>query len=134
MVSTISGARARGRPALRRMALHFVPPVAGILCGHGGQILRDHALGLAQFDHASMIEPHGAVADGLHVGGGVGNEENGDAARAQLMHLAHAALAEVDVAHGQGFIHQQNFGIDVDGHGESQAHHHAAGIGFHRLV
>ena len=90
--------------------------------------------GVAQFHDASMIEPHGAVADGFHVGDGVGDEEDGDAARAQLMHLAHAALAEIDIAHGQGFIHQQNFRIDIDGDGEGQAHHHAAGISFHRLI
>ncbi len=53
---------------------------------------------------------------------------------AQFVHLAHAALAEIDVAHGQGFIHQQDFGIHVDGHGERQPHHHAAGIGLDRLV
>ena len=50
------------------------------------------------------------------------------------MHLAHATLAKIDVAHRQGFIHQQDFRIHVDGHGERQPHHHAARIRFHRLV
>ena len=65
---------------------------------------------------------------------GVGNEQDGDAARAQFVDLAHAALAEIDVAHGQGFVHQQDFGVHVDGHGEGQPHHHAARIGLDRLV
>ena len=65
---------------------------------------------------------------------GVRDEQDGDAARAQFVHLAHAALAEVDVADRQRFIHQQDLGVHVDGHGEGQPHHHAAGIGLHRLV
>ena len=65
---------------------------------------------------------------------GVRDEQDGDAARAQLVHLAHAALAEIDVADGQRFVHQQDFRIDVDGHGERQAHHHAARVGLHRLI
>ena len=81
-----------------------------------------------------MVQPQRAVADGLDVADGVGDEQDGDAARAQLVHLAHAALAEIDVAHGQRFIHQQNFGIHIDGHGEGQPHHHAARIRLDRLV
>ena len=81
-----------------------------------------------------MVEPQRAVADGLHVAGGVRDEQDGDAARAQLVHLAHAALAEVDVADRQRFVHQQDLGIDVDRHGERQAHHHAARIGLDRLI
>ena len=50
------------------------------------------------------------------------------------MHLAHATLAEVEIADGQGLIHQQHLGIDVDGHGEGEADHHTAGVGFHRPV
>jgi hypothetical protein len=53
---------------------------------------------------------------------------------AQFVDLAHAALAKVDVAHGQGLVHEQNFRIHVDGHGEGQPYNHAAGIGFHGLV
>ena len=84
--------------------------------------------------HAAVVQPERAVADGLHVGHRVRDEQNGDAARAQLVHLAHAALAEINVAHGQGFIHQQDFRIHVDGHGERQPHHHAARVSLDRLV
>jgi hypothetical protein len=52
----------------------------------------------------------------------------------KFVDLAHAALAKVNVADGQRFIHQQDFGIDIDGHGEGQPHHHPAGVGFHRLI
>ena len=51
-----------------------------------------------------------------------------------LVHLAHAALPEIDVADGQGFIHQQDLRVHVDRHGECQADHHAARIGLDRLI
>jgi len=50
------------------------------------------------------------------------------------VNLAHAALAEIEVADGQGFVHQQDFGVHIDGHGEGQPHHHAARISLDRLV
>ena len=81
-----------------------------------------------------MFQPHSAVADGFDVGDGVGNEEDGDAARAQFVDFAHAALAEIDVAYRQGFVHQQDFGVDIDGDGEGQADYHAARISFDRLI
>src|SRR5208283_1027408 len=67
-------------------------------------------------------------------GNRVRNEQDGDAARAQFVDLAHAALAEIDVADGEGLVHQPDFGVHIDGHGEGQPHHHAARIGFYRLV
>ena len=75
-----------------------------------------------------------AVADRLHVADRVRDEQDGDAARAQLVDLAHAALPEVDVADRQRFVHQQDLRIDIDRDREGQPHHHAARIGLHRLI
>ena len=133
MCSTTSGARTRGPPGAR-FGRAFQHQVCGILLHHGRQVFGHHAIGFADFAHAAVIQPQGAVADGLHVGDGVRDEQDGDAARAQFVDLAHAALAEIDVADGQRFVHQQDLGIHVDGHGERQPHHHAARIGLHRLV
>src|ERR1017187_1230221 len=112
----------------------FAEAIGGVLLDHGGHVFGDDAVGLADFDETAFVEPHDAVADGLDVGHGVGDEQDGDAALAQLVDLAHAALAEIDVADGEGFVDQQDFGIDADGYGEGQAHHHAAGIGLDGLV
>ena len=124
------------RPAAARLRIGggFEQQVGGILLGHRGEVFGDHAVGFADIDHAAVIEPQDAVADGLDVADGMRDEEDGDAALAEFVDLAHAALAEVDVADGEGFIHQQDFGIDVDGDGEGQAHHHAAGVGLDRLI
>ena len=128
-------ARAKGRAAAgSRSAADRREAVGGVLLDHGGQVFGDHAVGLAEFDHPAVVEPQGAVADGFHVADRMGNEQNRDAARAQFMHLAHAALAEIDIAHRQSFVHQQDLRVHVDGDGKGQAHHHAAGVRLHRLV
>src|ERR1035437_7616409 len=108
--------------------------IRGILLHHGGHVAGDDAIGLAELDQSAFVEPEDAIADGLDVGDGVGDKEDGDAAGAQLMHFAHAALAEINIAHGEGFIHEEDFGIDVDGDGEGQTNDHAAGIGLDGLV
>jgi hypothetical protein len=64
----------------------------------------------------------------------VRDEQDGHAARAELVHLAHAALAEVDVADGERFVNEQDFGVYVDGNGEGQAHDHAARVRLDGLV
>ena len=112
----------------------FEKQIGGILLGHRGQIFGNHAVRFADIDHAAVIEPQDAIADRLHVADGVRNEQDGDTALAEFVDLAHAALAKVNVADGQRFIHQQDFRIDIDRDGEGQAHHHAAGVGLDRLV
>ena len=46
----------------------------------------------------------------------------------------HALGLEVHIAYGKSFIHDQDFGVYVDGTGEGQAHVHTTGIHLHRLV
>ncbi len=108
--------------------------VRGILLGHRGQIFGHHAIRLAHIDHAAVIQPQYTVADGLHIAHRVGDEKDGDAALPEFVHLAHAALAKINVAHSQSFVHEQNFRVHVDGDRERQPHHHAAGVGLDRLI
>ena len=133
MRSTTSGARtpAAGRTGGGALRMGYV---GGVLLHHGGQVLGDHHVGLAEFPDPPLLQPQRAVADRLHVADGVRDEQDGDAARPQFVHLAHAALAEVDVAHGQRLVHEQDLRVHMDRHGEGQPHHHAAGVGLHGLV
>src|SRR5690349_6167404 len=62
------------------------------------------------------------------------NEENRNAAGPEFVNLAHASLAEIDVAHGQGFVDEEDFGIEVNGHREGEADDHAARVSFDGLV
>ncbi len=77
-----------------------------------------------------VVKPHGAISQGFDVSRGVRYEKYRNAARPQLMNFTHAALAEVDVAYGEGFIHEQDFGIDVNRNGKGEPDHHSGGIGF----
>ncbi len=62
------------------------------------------------------------------------HEENGHAGVAHLVDLAHAALAKIDIAYGEGLIDEQDLGFHVDGDGKGQAHAHAARVSLYRLI
>src|ERR1022692_4948117 len=47
-----------------------------VLFHHGRQILSHHPVRFADLPKAALLQPQGAVADGLHIGDGVGNEQN----------------------------------------------------------
>jgi len=64
----------------------------------------------------------------------VGDKQNRDPAAAQLVNLAHTALAEIDIAYSKRLVYQQYLGIYVNRNGERKSHEHAARVGFHRLV
>src|ERR1019366_9059395 len=75
----------------------FEKEIGGILLRHGGEVFGDHAVGFAAIDHTAVIEPQHAVADGLDVAHGMGDEEDGDAALAQLVDLAHTEIGRAHV-------------------------------------
>src|SRR5580704_8529112 len=50
------------------------------------------------------------------------------------MNLPHAALAEIDIADRERFVHQQDLGVDVNRYCERETNCHATGVGFNRLV
>src|SRR5258708_10770115 len=49
------------------------------------------------------------------------------------MDLTHAALAKINIADGQRFVHQQDLRVHADSDGEREAYGHAARIGLDRL-
>jgi hypothetical protein len=91
-------------------------------------------LGIAVGRDARVHEEHRAVADALHGGGVVGDEDQGAAAAAELGDAPHALALEGLVADGQHLVQQQHIGLDVRGDRECQPHHHAARVGAHRHV
>lgn len=101
---------------------------------HVCQVLGNYEFSFSELADLAVVEPHGTVADGFDVANGVRDEEDRDAFGAEFVHLSHAALAEVDVTDGEGFVDEEDLGIDMDGHGEGEADGHAAGVGFDGLV
>ena len=81
-----------------------------------------------------MLQPEDMVANGLHIGNGVRYEDNGDAAGAQFVHLAHTTMPEVSIANRECLIDEEHLGIHTDGNGESQPHYHAARVSLNGLA
>jgi hypothetical protein len=79
-----------------------------------------HELDPAVLDQKRPVAQH---INRRHV---VGHEQDGATLFADILHLVDAFLLECRVAHGQHFIHDQYFGLQMRGHGEGQSHGHAA--------
>ena len=62
------------------------------------------------------------------------HKENGAAGARHLVHLAQAFLLKGKVAHGQHFVHQQNFRFQMGRHGKGQPRLHAAAVMLQRSV
>ena len=65
------------------------------------------------------------TSDRRHV---VRDEKHRAPALAHVFHLAQAFLLEAGIAHGQHFVDEQDFRLQMRGHGKGQAHIHAAGV------
>ncbi len=105
-----------------------------VLGRHRRQILVHHPIGLADRAHRASLQPHRPVAQRLDVARRMRYEHNRSSARFQLVHLAHAALPEIHIAHRQRLVHQQNLRFHVNRDGEGQPHRHAARVRLHRLI
>jgi hypothetical protein len=63
----------------------------------------------------------------------VGNEDEGGAAVDDFADALKTLLGKEHVAHAEGFINNQDVGLDADGDGEGESHHHAGRVSLHRL-
>ena len=108
--------------------------VGRVFFRHGSQITGDDAIRDPQISHPAIFQPQRPVADRFHVPDIMRDEQNRDPLRPQFVHFTHTALAEVDIADRQRFIHDQDFGIYVNGDREGQPDCHATRIGFYGLI
>ena len=84
--------------------------------------------------HHAPFEQDGAIAVAGDLLGGMGDEQDGGAARDQLFETAKALRLELGVAHGQCLVDDQHVGVDAGRHGKGQPHVHAGRIRLHRPV
>ena len=98
------------------------------------QIVIDDANGIADCRGRAVIEPHSAIAEIPHLIELMRDEDQRHAAILHLLNLGDAFLRKLFVADRQDLIDQQNLGIDVHGHGESEPDVHARRVGLHRLI
>ena len=62
------------------------------------------------------------------------DENDGPPRARDVAHFAEALFLEIDVADGEHFIDEQNFRLEMRGHGKRQPHVHPARIMFHRRI
>ena len=94
--------------------------------------MRTASPGRALADHVAVAEHDGPVADGAHLVGRVGDQQDGAALLLEELHPVDALALEALVADGQHLVDDQDVGVDVDGHGEAEPHVHARGVELHR--
>ncbi len=82
------------------------------------------------FHHPPLIQAYILVAKLVDLLGAVGDEDEGHALSAEISDLRVAFFLEGLVAHGEDLVGQEDVGLQVDGHGETQAHLHAGGVVF----
>lgn len=63
----------------------------------------------------------------------MGNENNSYPIFFEFFHLGKTFGLEGSIAYGENFVNNKDFGIDVDGDSESQAHIHARRVMFDGL-
>ena len=93
-------------------------------------VARQHGAGGAKFADAPLLQPQAALAKQVHMEQGVRAQQQGGAVFAQLHDAVEGAFGEHAIAHGEGFIDDEDVGLDTGGHRKRQAHLHAAGVGF----
>jgi hypothetical protein len=81
-----------------------------------------------------LVQEERPVAERLHGAHVVGDEDERRAPVDDLADPLEAFLGEEDVADGKGLVDDEDVRLDVDGHREREAHHHARGVGLDRLV
>ncbi|XXG30352.1 MAG: hypothetical protein WJ306_10000 [Ferrovum myxofaciens] len=71
-----------------------------------------------------MVEPESGIAQ-VDDGGGIMGDEAEGATVAEFAHETHAFLGESGITDGEGFIDDEEIGIDVGDEGEGEAGMHA---------
>ena len=126
---------ARREPRVLQTPVAAHPFVRAEPAAAGEQVLLDHVADGAIVAHQPpAVEEEGPLAELLHGVHVVADEEDRAPAAAHLAHLPQAPLLELRVADREHLVHHQDLGLQVGGHGEGQAHVHAARVVLHRRV
>ena len=87
-----------------------------------------HVLGRAFLVHHATFQQDGAVTVTGDLLGGMGDEQDGGAARDQLLETAEALGLELGVPHGQSLVDDQHVRLDAGRDGKGQPHVHAGRV------
>ena len=82
----------------------------------------------------AFVNPYRAGAENFDHAQRVADDDDRLVGVAQFFELVEALVLEVLVADGQNFVDEQNFGVNIDGNGESQTHIHTGRVRADRFV
>ena len=88
----------------------------------------------AGFGDGSVFNHDRPAAQRFHRRHVVADENDCATLPGNVTHFAEAFFLEGGVAYGQDFVYQKDFGLEVGGYGEGQAHLHAAAVVLERGV
>ena len=109
-------------------------PAVTIPARHRRFVRGHHFVCRAVLPDTAAVDPHRAMRQPPDLIELVRDEHHRAARPRHVSHFPQAFLLEVDIAHSQHFIHQQNFRLQVGGHGERQPHVHPARVMLHRRI
>src|SRR5882762_4678869 len=102
-----------------------------LLCIHLGTLHGSPLVGGDDIEGRSVllddaaVDPNHSFAQPPDLTHLVTYEHNGATALGDLTHFPYALFLELQITHGQHFVHQQNFRLELSSHGEGQTHLHA---------
>src|SRR6266511_2552441 len=111
-----------------------VPAVGEVLTTHQPPEVAHHVVRIPLVHDPTLVQDDGSIADPNHLVGGVCDEHDGASLLLELFHLVQTLTLERDVTDGEDLIHEENGGIHVHGHGESQTDVHPRRIELHLVV
>ena len=106
---------------------------AGLVCcastaGHFGFVGGGDLVGIAVEADGAGIDPDGAVAQAADLVELVGDEDDGAALAGDIAHFAETFFLEIDIADGEDFVDEEDFGLEMGGDGKGEADVHAGRV------
>jgi hypothetical protein len=97
-------------------------------------ILLNYGIGSAILQNPPFVQQDGSITELRDRAQIVSHQDNRLALLSELIHSMHATMLKYQIPYRKRLIYQQDFGVDIDGHGEGKPHEHAAGVCFNRLI
>jgi hypothetical protein len=95
------------------------------VAGDVHQVRRHDTLGLAFREGSALVEPQGAIAELLDQVEGMRHEQNRFVPPPELGELVEALRGEPLIPHGENFVDEQDFRVDMDRDRKPEPHVHA---------